>query len=82
MDPDFQATHARWIKRVARDMDSPDYREKWRSQQCFSCIFFVALAQRFSDDWGVCANAKSTFDGTVKFEHDGCDEYRVSAAYA
>ena len=27
------------------------------------------------EEYGVCSNPSSPFDGTVRFEHDGCSEF-------
>ena len=70
-------THDRWIKRKnrlwpSREEDIPDH---WYNEQCGQCRFYLLLQGRLSTDWGVCSNAASPFDGTVLFEHDGCDQY-------
>jgi hypothetical protein len=39
------------------------------------CEFWVPLAGQWGLDYGACANPRSPFDGRVRFEHDGCEEY-------
>ena len=73
--------HRRWLERLNRHMDEPDYQEEWRCQQCGNCSFFAALAGDFGLDWGVCTNRKSKFDGIVRFEHDGCEWYDSSGEW-
>ncbi|HEY3323497.1 MAG TPA: DUF3027 domain-containing protein [Planctomycetota bacterium] len=67
--------HERWIKRLNRDMHSPDYKEEWSAQQCCKCRFYLRLAGKLSPDWGVCSNPDSACDRTVMFEHDGCGQF-------
>jgi hypothetical protein len=77
----FKDCHKRWIERLNRNMDDPNYKEEWTHQQCFSCKYFVPLIGRFMDDYGACTNAGSPLDGRVMFEHDGCDQYIEDADY-
>lgn len=69
------STHERWVARRNRDTGDPDYKEEWYGEQCGGCTFYVPLAGRFGEDWGVCSNEKSPFDGKAVFEHDGCEEF-------
>ena len=39
------------------------------------CPHFVPLVGAFSEDWGVCSNARSPRDGLATFEHDGCEHW-------
>jgi hypothetical protein len=74
--------HGRWVQKLNRRMYSdPHYKEEWKRQQCFACIYYVGLTGCFKDDWGVCTNPKSSFDGRVMFEHDGCDFYVEDTQY-
>ncbi|MFD7448723.1 hypothetical protein [Kitasatospora sp. NPDC059827] len=36
------------------------------------------------DEWysGACANGESEFDGTVRFEHDGCERFARSGRWS
>ena len=77
----FEECHERWVRRLNRNIDDPNYKEEWACQQCFACKYFVPLIGLFKDDYGACTNAKSTFDGRVMFEHDGCDHYIQDAEY-
>lgn len=75
-NPDFlDEIHRRWVARRNRDTDRADYRDEWYDEQCGSCKFWFPLAGEMGADYGVCANARSPFDGRVQFEHDGCDEF-------
>jgi len=81
-DDEIATAQARWVGRLNRNMRDPDYREAWRAEQCFSCAFYLPLQDsRLVEDWGACANGDSPLDGTVRFEHDGCEHHVVSVAY-
>ncbi|WP_310369208.1 DUF3027 domain-containing protein [Catenuloplanes atrovinosus] len=67
--------HKRWVAGRNRDTASADYRDEWYDEQCGLCKFWFPLAGELGSDYGVCANAQSPFDGRVRFEHDGCDEF-------
>lgn len=69
------ACHKRWTQRLNRRMYEESYKEEWRRQQCFACIYFIGLVGTLKDDWGACSNSRSPFDGRVMFEHDGCECY-------
>jgi hypothetical protein len=70
----------RWTRNLNRDMDARDYKPEWLRQQCGSCSFWVALSGAFGDDWGVCTSGRG-LDGTVRFEHDGCDDHMESGRW-
>jgi Protein of unknown function (DUF3027) len=70
-----RACHDRWLKRVSRDLSSPSYKEEWYAQQCLFCRFYIPLVGALAEDWGVCSNPSSSFDGIARFEHDGCEEF-------
>ena len=65
--------HQRWMKRRNRKSEAPDYKDEWWSQQCGICCYFIPLTGALADDYGVCSNPASDFDGMVRFEHDGCE---------
>ena len=67
--------HTRWMRRRNRKQEELDYAENWYSEQCGGCIYFIPLMGILSDDYGVCSNPESDFDGIVRFEHDGCGQY-------
>jgi hypothetical protein len=67
--------HRRWQSHRHRDTASPSYREKWYLQQCGGCRYWIALNGQVGLDYGVCSHAASTFDGQVRFEHDGCNAF-------
>lgn len=73
----MDATHERWCARspgLAADEHVDD--------QCGACRFWIPLASRTGLDWGVCAAAASPFDGTARFEHDGCEHFVFSGDWA
>ena len=67
--------HRRWLGRVNRAVDSADYQEAWFSEQCGGCAYYVRLAGALASDWGACTNQSSACDGTVRYEHDGCEHF-------
>jgi hypothetical protein len=72
----FAECHLRWRLQRNRDIDSPStYADEWFEAQCGGCRFFVRLSGCFGEDYGACTNRESKFDGCVRFEHDGCDEF-------
>jgi hypothetical protein len=71
----LERCHERWQERRNRKQDDLDYKEEWYSEQCGSCQYFISLTGKFSEDYGVCSNSDSEFDGFVRFEHDGCEKY-------
>jgi hypothetical protein len=70
-----RAIHDRWIESRNRKTEDPDYLEDWFWSQCGDCVFWFPITGKLGADWGACTNSKSPFDGRVRFEHDGCDEY-------
>ncbi len=71
----FRACHRRWVKKIHRDLDGPNRPPIWGRQQCMLCSYYVPLTGVFIDDYGVCSNPTSQFDGTLMFEHDGCEQF-------
>jgi hypothetical protein len=69
------------IQRRNRRTEDPDYPESWVYEQCGRCRFWFPLAGDMGEDYGVCANARSPFDGFVRFEHDGCEAYEDAGAW-
>jgi hypothetical protein len=65
----------RWFTHGNRRQGDPSYRDEWYAQQCLFCRFYVPLVGAFIEDWGVCSNATSAFDGRTMFEHDGCEHH-------
>jgi hypothetical protein len=74
----FDACHARWSRTLNRSTASPEYRDEWYESQCGACRYYVRLDGLFSADYGACTNAASAFDGSVLFEHDGCEQFEYS----
>ncbi len=76
-----QETHYRWISKIPlnRDYSLPDYKDEWRSEQCFQCQFYIKLTGYLETDWGVCSNPLSPLDSRLMFEHDGCDYFSRSS---
>jgi len=68
-------SHERWIKRRNRNPDDPSYLDEWWRQQCLMCRFYIRLSGALAEDYGVCSNPLSPFDGIVRFEHDGCEYF-------
>ncbi|KAB8333706.1 DUF3027 domain-containing protein [Scytonema tolypothrichoides VB-61278] len=67
--------HGRWIVLLHRDMNSPNYKDEWYGEQCGGCAYYIRLEGVLHEDWGVCSNEESPCDGTVRFEHDGCEAF-------
>ncbi len=70
-------TYARWMARYQpiRNTADPDYSDEWYLEQCGGCASYRPLAGPLGADWGGCTNALSPADGTLRFEHDGCDAF-------
>ena len=77
--PHQRGTHSRWLDGRNRRQDEATYRDEWYAEQCGVCEFWVPLAGQWGRDWGGCSNPRSPFDSTIRFEHDGCDEYSAAA---
>ena len=73
--------HHRWCERMNRHQYDKNYKDEWYAQQCGACSFFIPLIGALCEDWGVCSNAATPFDGTVRFEHDGCDLFQSSGEW-
>ena len=69
------ACHARWLGRLNRRTGQDGYEDAWYYEQCGGCRYWIALQGAIGSDYGACTNALSTFDGHVRFEHDGCAEF-------
>ncbi len=70
-------TSARWSTRYKpiRDTGDPDYPDNWHYEQCGGCNAYRPIDGPLGEDWGVCTNPASPADGSVRFEHDGCDAF-------
>lgn len=53
--------------------DDQGMAEHYGRTECVGCAYFIRLEPPLNADWGVCSNDKSTFDGRVMNEHDGCN---------
>ncbi len=51
------------------------YQDDWYGQQCGGCRYWIALGGELGADYGACTNPAASFDGRVRFEHDGCAAY-------
>ncbi|MFB7512688.1 DUF3027 domain-containing protein [Streptomyces sp. NPDC056144] len=71
--------HTRWLASLNRSTAQPDYRNEWYDAQCGGCRFWIALSGELGQDYGVCSNPASSFDGRVRFEHDGCESFATRA---
>jgi len=73
-----QEWHRRWYRARAQEMRERGYVDAqgapWRGQ-CGGCRYFIPLTGTLIDDWGACSNPTSVFDGSVMFEHLGCDVF-------
>jgi len=74
----FANCHIRWEKFRNRDLTKGGQVSEWIDTQCQSCVYYVPLVGKFSEDYGACTNEASPFDGKVMFEHDGCDKHVFS----
>lgn len=74
----LQATHDRWLTHRNRFPVTPEYEERWYNEQCQMCKHYIRLAGKMGADWGVCSSELSPFDGTTRFEHDGCDYFSTA----
>jgi hypothetical protein len=70
------------MERRNRKQEEPGYLERWWGEQCGMCLYWLPLPEPLGRDFGVCTNAASPFDATVRFEHDGCDEFRAMQEWA
>ncbi len=70
---EFLTVHERWLKKINRDIDAENKPDKWIWNQCETCRHYLRLAGEYGNDWGVCSNLISKFDGQSRFSHDGCD---------
>jgi hypothetical protein len=77
----WERTHRRWFKVRHRRPEDPAYREEWYAEQCGMCEFWIPLAGSWGLDYGACSNPSSPFDGAVRFEHDGCEEFSPGKAW-
>ena len=60
------------------DQGDASYNEAWRAEQCGQCQFWIPLAGTWGLDYGACSNEASTFDGSIRFEHDGCEVFLLA----
>jgi len=47
LDPEKLANvcHERWVKDLHRAMDSADYQDDWRAEQCGACRYFAPVTR-------------------------------------
>ncbi|MGW4960627.1 DUF3027 domain-containing protein [Nonomuraea sp. NPDC004186] len=64
--------HSRWSASLNRSTAHPEYLDEWYYAQCGGCRFWIALSGQLGLDYGACTNPASSFDGQMRFEHDGC----------
>ena len=60
---------------VCRRTKKYDYGKQYKDQ-CESCMWYKRLAGRSGDDWGMCANKRSSRHGLLTFEHMGCKHFQ------
>jgi len=73
-----QEWHRRWYRVRAQEAQERGYVDAQgtpRRGQCGGCRYFIPLTGTLIDDWGACSNPASVFDGSVMFEHLGCDAF-------
>jgi hypothetical protein len=66
------------MARRSRKQEADGYKEEWWAEQCGMCRYLIPLSGAFADDYGICSNPRSDFDGLVRFEHDGCDKFSAA----
>jgi len=64
-----------------RKQEEPSYDDAWWASQCGHCRFWIPLSGGLGQDYGACANPASALDGTVRFEHDGCDAFDAADSW-
>ena len=69
------ACHARWRKRMNRNLNAPGRPDRWCDEECLGCAYYIILSGVFAEDYGVCSNPASKFDQRAMFEHDGCEDF-------
>lgn len=74
--------HERWMAERNRRQEDPGYKEEWWAQQCGMCRFWIALQPPLGNDFGVCTDPASPFDGRTQFEHDGCEHFEQAGEWA
>ncbi|WP_425341994.1 DUF3027 domain-containing protein [Amycolatopsis coloradensis] len=74
-EKELSIINKRWLERRNRKTWDDSYRDEWYDEQCGGCRFWFPLAGAFGNDYGVCANANSSLDGTARSEHDGCEAF-------
>lgn len=74
---DSNDCHERWLQLTNRRTDQRGYRDEWFDEQCGGCRSWIALTGELGRDWGACTHPGSAFDGRVRFEHDGCELFRM-----
>ena len=70
-----RSTSDRWLRGRNRTQEASDYKDEWRTQQCGQCQYWIPLAGTWGLDYGAYSNEASTFDGSIRFEHDGCEAF-------
>jgi hypothetical protein len=64
-----------------RRQEDANYLDEWRAQQCGRCRFWLPLTGTWGTDFGACTNRQSPRDGSIAFEHDGCDRFEDAGAW-
>lgn len=77
-DDHFKECHERWTKNRNRNLASDQMKNESLDSQCLCCAYYVPVVGKLSEDYGVCTNGRSSRDGMVMFEHDGCDVFILS----
>lgn len=67
--------HYRWYERRNKKIEENWHCDQWYYEQCLRCAYYIPLTGILESDWGACTNPRSAFDGNVRFEHDGCEQF-------
>ena len=80
--PSKDSVFLRWHDLRNRRQEEPGYLDSWWPEQCGRCVHWVPLAGSWGLDYGVCSNAFSGFDASVRYEHDGCESFVDAVEWA
>jgi hypothetical protein len=69
--------HKRWAARLPSNSHryGKPQEESWYAEQCGGCASYRPVAGPLGEDWGACTSVTSPCDGTIRFEHDGCEAF-------
>ena len=67
--------HQRWTANLPKHRYGLRQEDWWYFEQCGGCNAYRPIAGPIGHDWGACTSAASPCDGTIRFEHDGCEAF-------